>query len=514
MSVSKYQLSAQAARVAAGIYEPPKKPMEISQSAKTKARSKPVRMDVMERPAAEIYAAYKPLPGVIPDNPGVAMDSCLATSAQVSNWAVSQVFHEGQGFFGYHYLAELFQRAEYRHACDIWAEHAVRKWIKLTGGVVDESRQDPTAEKRKLIMDELHRLDVRDIVQEWLVHDGQYGRGQIFLDFDDADKPAELVAPLLIDPAKVNPKRPLKRLKLVEPLWSSPGAYATSNPLRHDFYKPQEWYVFGKRVHASRMLTITSRPVSDMLKPSYAFGGQSLVQIMKPYVDNWLRTRQAVSDMVNIYSVLNLKTDLSSLLSGADASNVYDRAETFVATRDNRGLMLTDKDQEELGSIAVPLGGLHELQAQAQEQLASCARIPLSVYLQITPTGLNATNDGETRNFYADVHSFQEKNMRGPLATIIDLVQLSLFGSIDDRIGFEFLPLWEMSDKDKADIRKVDAETDVAYIAGGIVSNEEVRQRLGSDETSPYYGIDLTDPPPEDPEDDEDVDTTGTENTS
>lgn len=494
-----YKLSPQAAAHAEGrAYLPPRAPMSITPATLAKSKMAPNKpADPLARPAADIFAPYKPLPGVLPDTAEVAMDSCMSLAGSVSQWAVNSLFHEGQGFFGFQYLAELVQRAEYRHACDIWAEHAVRKWIKLTGGVVDENAKDPTEEKRKEIMDELVRLDVRDVVQEWLFHDQAYGRGQIFLDFDDADNPAELARPLLVDGDKVSPERPLKRLTLVEPMWVAPGVYATSNPLRHDFYRPRQWFVFGKQVDASRMLTITSRPVSDMLKPGYSFGGQSLVQLMKPYVDNWLRTRQAVSDMVNIYSVLNLSTDMSTALSGADGAGVYDRADMFVQSRDNRGIMLTDKNMEELKSIAVPLGGLHELQAQAQEQLASVSRIPLSVYLQVTPTGLNATNDGETRNFYADVHSYQEKNVRGPLKLIIDLVQLSLYGSIDPAIGFEFLPLWEMSDKDKADIRKADADADAVYVTNGIVSNDEARQRLSLDETSLYYGVDLSDPAPD-----------------
>jgi len=504
MERNGYKLSRQAALAEAGIREEPRAPMAISEAAKTKARTPAVpRPSPLDMPADKIFAAYQPLDGVLPDNPEMALDACNSMAAQIASWAAQALYHEGQGFFGYQYLAELIQRAEYRHACDIWAEHAVRKWIKVTGGVVDENVKDPTAEKRKQIEAELARLDVRDIFQEWLFHDQAYGRGQIFLDFGDADSRTELESPLLVDPAKVNQKRPLKRLTLVEPMWVSPGVYETSNPLRHDFYRPASWYVFGRRVADSRLLTINSRPVSDMLKPGYSFGGQSLVQLMKPYVDNWLRTRQAVSDMVNIYSVLNLKTDMSSTLSGADGGAVFDRADMFVLTRDNRGIMLTDKNQEELDSIAVPLSGLDALQAQAQEQMASVSRIPLSIYLQVTPTGLNATNDGETRNFYADVHSYQEKNVRGPLKLVIDLIQLSLFGAIDPAIGFEFLPLWEMSDKDRADIRKADAEADVAYVTAGVVSNEETRQRIANDQTSPYYGVDLSDPAPDVEEDDE-----------
>lgn len=490
MEMNGYRLSERAAQAARG--ERPARPkaaMSIAPAAVAAARlggqNDTAALPVLS--GDQIYAPFKFDEAIYPD--GVAMDSCLPPfSGSVSSWAIASALHEGQGFFGYPYLAELMQRAEYRHAAEIWAEHAVRKWIEIKGG----SDAD-----RKAIEEAFTALNVRDVFQRWIFHDHSYGRGQIFLDFGDADNPREVAKPLLMRETKINQNRPLRALTIVEPMWSAPGTYATNNPLRPDFYRPSVWFVYGRTVNATRMLTITSRPVSDMLKPAYAFGGLSLTQMMKPYVDNWLRTRQAVSDMLNSYSVFNLKTDMSSVMGGGAGEDLYRRVDMFNQTRDNRGCMVTDKDEEELQNLAVSLSGLDKLQAQSQEQLASVARIPLSIYLQITPTGLNATSDGETRNFYADVHSYQEKNVRPALQTVLEAVQLSVLGKINPDIKFHFAPLWEMSEVDKAQIRKTDGETDVAYVNSGIVSQEEVRERLSNDEESIYHGVDLTDPPPE-----------------
>jgi Uncharacterized protein conserved in bacteria len=487
MEMNGYKLSERAAMAARGERPaPPKKPMSVSPTALAAARL-PGAGAEPTLPAEQIYAPFKFDPAMYPD--GVAMDSCLPSPVNsVSSWAIASALHEGQGFFGYPYLAELMQRAEYRHAAEIWAEHAVRKWIEIKGG---------TDEQRKKIEEAFTALNVRDVFQKWIFHDHSFGRGQIFLDFGDADNPRETAKRLLVKDTKINESRPLRALTIVEPMWSAPGTYSTNNPLRADFYRPASWFVYGRRGDATRMLTITSRPVSDMLKPAYAFGGLSLTQMMKPYVDNWLRTRQAVSDMLNSYSVFNLKTDMSSVMGGGGGEDLYRRVDMFNQTRDNRGCMVTDKDAEELENLAVSLSGLDKLQAQSQEQLASVARIPLSIYLQITPTGLNATSDGETRNFYADVHSYQEKNVRPALQTVLECVQLSVLGAINPEIKFQFAPLWEMSEVDKAEIRHKDAQVDVAYTNAGIVAQEEVRERLSNDEESIYHGVDLTDPPPE-----------------
>ena len=57
------------------------------------------------------FAPAKPAPGVLPA--GIAMDQAMSPPA-TSGWAESTAYHEGIGFLGYPYLAELAQRAEYR----------------------------------------------------------------------------------------------------------------------------------------------------------------------------------------------------------------------------------------------------------------------------------------------------------------------------------------------------------------------------------------------------------------
>lgn len=442
----------------------------------------------------EVFANARPMPGVLPA--GMAMDSaCPPNSA--GTWGAASIMetmmHEGLTFLGYPYLAQLTQRAEYRHATEIWAEHATRNWIELKG---DDA-------KIKALADELERLGARDAIESTLNLDGHFGRGQIFLDFGDADNPREISRPLKIDKRKINQSRPLRAIKVVEPMWSYPAAYETSNPLAQGFYTPKAWYVYGKTVHASRLLTLIGRPVPDMLKPAYAFGGLSLTQMMKPYVDNWLRTRQSVSDMAHSYSTMVLLTDMDAVLQGGDAGGLFDRVDTYVDMRDNQGVFVADKAREDVKNVAAPISGLDKLQAQAQEQLSSVSRIPLSIYLQITPTGLNASSEGELRSFKEDVKSLQEKKIDPILRTIVNVVQLSLWGEIDEKITYEYVPLWEMSDKEKAEVRKIDAETDQLYEAAGAVSNEEIRDRLRNDESSLYHGgLKGAAPEPEDDEDD------------
>lgn len=444
---------------------------------------------------AETYRIPEPMDGVVPKGAAIAMDSAPGQEAAIS-YALASMAHEGLGFLGYPYLAELSQRAEYRHVASIWAEYATRKWVNLTG---DEK-------KVNAVMREMDRLGIRAIYRRAIELECFFGRMQLHLDFGDWSNPVEQATPLMVSEAKINPKRPLKRVELIEPMWSYPGAYSAQNPLAPDFYKPSSWYVSGNTVHDSRLLTLVSDPMPNMLKPAYAFGGLSVSQKIKPYVDNWLRTRQSASDVVHSFSVMVLKTDLDDVLEGGSGDNVYKRVDIFNKTRDNRGTFVLDKDREDFLNVSAPISGLDKLVAQSLEHISSISGIPLSILLGEVPTGLNASTDGEIRTFYDKVLAYLEKVVAPGFNVLFKVLQLSLFGEIDPDMAYEFESLWEMSDADKAAIRKSDAEADSTYISAGVVSNEEVRERLNDEEGGMYHGRLEGPAPEEEPADDLDAD--------
>lgn len=443
---------------------------------------------------SQAYPVAKP---AYQDTPELAMDDNF--QQQAYGYADCFGVVPGLGFLGYPYLAQLTQRAEFRMISEIRAEEMTRKWIEFqsTGGKADE---DKITELTKALDD----FKVRHIFEHAIMLDGEFGRSQIYIDTGATDDPKELAFPLLIKKAKIG-KGALKGLRVVEPMWSYPQNYNAADPLKGDFYKPSQWSVQGKLVHSTRLLTIVSKPVPDILKAAYAFGGLSLTQIAMPYVDNWIRTRQSVSDLIHSFSMMILMTDMSAMLTGGgdkSAEDFLDRLETYAQCRDNRGMFAIDKDKEDMKNIDVPLSGLDELQAQSQEHMASVSRTPLVKLTGITPSGLNASSDGEIQVYYDSINAGQEKIIREPLTTVVNIVQLHLWGEIDPNITFKFVPLHQLSEKEEAEVRKMDADTDVALVAEGIIDPEEVRKRLAGDKDSPYALIDVEDVPerPEDAE--------------
>jgi hypothetical protein len=168
---------------------------------------------------------------------------------------------------------------------------------------------------------------------------------------------------------------------------------------------------------------------------------------------------------------------------------VVDRAQLFNELRDNLGVMLIDTS-EEFSNVSAQLGSLDALQAQSQEHMASIPGIPLVKLFGISPHGLNASSEGEIRVFYDWIHAFQDVLFRPNLMTIFNIVQLNEFGQIDPDISFDFEPLWSLSEKEVAEVRKTEAETDQLYIDSGVIQPGEARERIAADHDSPYHGLD------------------------
>src|SRR5690242_15854824 len=115
------------------------------------------------------HAPPKLPPGVVPrgtSNP-LSCDSAM----QNYNWMNGGGMWCGLGFPGYQYLSELAQRSEYRAPTETIANEMTRKWIRFQGG--DEK-------KRGELEDAFREFAVRECCRLAVIHDGFFGRGQIY----------------------------------------------------------------------------------------------------------------------------------------------------------------------------------------------------------------------------------------------------------------------------------------------------------------------------------------------
>lgn len=440
------------------------------------------------------------MPGVIPaalpkgDRLVLAMDGGHAETERLAfdnmppaAWGGGAgVLGPGLSFLGFPYLAELVQISEYRIPSEALSTEMTQRWMKLK----NKGKKD-LKDKLAEITERMEHFKIRELFREAALKTEQFGRAHIMINVkgQEDDLPRQ-------NPLTTIEKGALLGFACIEAYWLTPYSWNATQPEKPDFYRPQSWFVLGKKTHNTRLLTFIFREVPDLLKPAYDFAGISMSQLMMPYVNRWLRTAKNVNDLINIFSIVTLSTDLQSLLQ--DPVEFVKRLTAFTQGRDNRGVMVINKTTEELNVNDVSLGSLDKLQAQAQEHMATPARMPLITFFGITPTGLSASSDGEFKARRTYVKGMQEMGFTPHLEVVINLVQMDLYGEINSDITHEWVSLDNPEGKDLADLRKADGERDLAYVEKSVISADEVRDKLRNDPESGYAN--LVGPAPEPPD--------------
>lgn len=461
-----------------------------------------------QKDAPVMLVEPKLMASVVPsgEKPAVAMDSCQS----IYDYASVGVPNFYGTFPGYPVLAAMSQSSDYRAVAETTATEMTREWGRfkiddpdadhgsdLTDTEIEafklKKEDEAAARQNKInqINDAFEEYGVREMVRRAIEVELGMGRAQIYIKLDHIDDSL----PFVTDPRGVK-KGALKGFRLIEPMWSTPSAYNAYDPTEADFYIPNQWFVLGKPVHADRLMTLIMRPVPDILKPAYNFGGISMFQLMKPYVERYQRTADSVAQIVQAFSLTILSTDMSGILANGESdANLWLRAGIFNRFRDNSGMMLLDKESEEISQINTPLTSLPELLTNSQEQMAAPSHTPLVKLTGSTPAGLNASSDGEIRVYYDYLMAQNESNIRPIIKKFSDLIQLDLFGEIDPAITWEFNPLYQLNEKELAETQEINGRNAAQLVTASIVSPQEARKALSKDEQSPFNGIDVDDVP-------------------
>lgn len=428
-----------------------------------------------EQPFA-VFERYEPLPGVIPKEKLEATLAMDSTPYDVLN--SMSIGNEYSGFRGYPILATMSQQVEYANMHTVMADEMTRNWIEVKSTEEGDEFID-------LMEDALEKYDVKRLIHEAVKQDSMFGVAHVYIDVGANKDDVELGKPLFFDPRKI-PKGSLKGLRVVDPTWIYPAMYNTRWPLAPDFYKPQAWFVMGQTVHESRFIDIISRPVPDILKPSYNFGGLSLTQLMEDYVCDWREAKKNVIKILKTLRMRALKTDMDARL--AEPGQFDKRIKLFTQLQDNQGLWALDT-QEDLLHQQTSLSELSNLLSNYQDQMCIPARITNLKLLGNAPAGLNASGEGELETWHETISGMQERDIRRALENIFKIIQLSEFGELKPNIYFEFKPLDEISEKEKAEIAEIRVRTVTTASDSMLVNSEEGRDALSSIEGAGFENL-------------------------
>jgi phage-related protein (TIGR01555 family) len=268
---------------------------------------------------------------------------------------------------------------------------------------------------------------------------------------------------------------------LVLDRWRIAGSGAiVTDPVSHAFGMPEMYTLStGVRVHPSRVVRFDGEPLPWQRFQANGCWNAPVLQHVFDAIRDADASIANVASMMYEATVDVIKIDQFSQYVGTrDGQKTLEKRIAFAGLRKaiNRVLLL-DKSEEH-NRIQNTFAGLDNLLARFQTEVAGASGIPVTRLMGQSPAGLQATGDADIRNYYDAIRARQESDLRPQLEKLLEIIARSEFGSLPENFRFEFNPLWQLSEREQADVERVRAERDRTYIELGVVTEGQVAREL------------------------------------
>ncbi|WGM31487.1 phage portal protein [Brevundimonas sp. NIBR11] len=313
------------------------------------------------------------------------------------------------------------------------------------------------------------RLNVRGRVLEARKKARLFGGAAIYIDLgDDAAQP--------LDVTKVK-QAGIRFLTVFTPRQLVPGEIDT-DPMSEFFGMPKEFTVAGgatgqARIHPSRLTVFYGNdlPDRDITASAFGWGDSVLLAVMSA-------VKQAESASANINSLIyEANVDVVSIeglaeilkMAGGE-DKVRDLLKLNLDAKSNlRALVLDAKNT--YARKAVSFASLPDLMDRFDQHAAGAADIPTTRFMGMSPGGMNSTGESDLRNYYDRVSAGQTLEMGPAMMRFDEALIRSATGMRDEVIHYEWNPLWQLGETEKATIFKTKADA-ARTIAGTGGSSE------------------------------------------
>lgn len=247
----------------------------------------------------------------------------------------------------------------------------------------------------------------------------------------------------------------------------SPGDIDTDP--ESDYYDKPSMYTLttsnslGVNIHPSRLVIFSGDTNPDEeLMPNISgrgWGDPVLVATMQA-IKNADATAANVASLVFEAKVDVVKVpDLMSSLADPEYRNrLLERFQLANVAKGVNGMLLLD-NEEEYEQKSASFATLPDVLDRFLQMVAGAADIPLTRLLGQSPAGMNATGEGDLRNYYDRIQAIQNTELSPAMIKLTEVIIRSATGDRNEDIHYIWAPLWQLSDTERATLGKTTADT-------------------------------------------------------
>lgn len=428
---------------------------------------------------------------ITPDTPsGVAMDAVCSTGKLNNAYNICNPVNDviythfaTQGFIGFQACSILCQNWLINKACMIPAKDAIRPAYDLSYVTTKEGEEIDKDFITEIIdeSNDLKGFNIKSVCSIFGQKKRQFGQVLAFPIVDGAD----YTLPFNMDSIKPNT---YKGMTVVDPVWYVPilDEEAVGDPSSLRYMKPTYFQLpDGKKIHHSWCIFGVNGDVSDILKPTYRFGGYPIPQLIYERVYCAEKTANEAHMLAQSKRLLIADINVKSYM--ANPQNTVNELEALAQFRDNWGVM-TKRPGDSVQQIDTSLTDLDEVIMTQYQLVAAASCVPATKLLETQPKGFNSTGDYEDDQYKLTLVEIQNADYIPILDFHYALLSKSKYDIVRD-YTITFKEIDTPTELERAQINNTIATTAATYIQAGVISPDEVRDTLIKDPNSGYNDI-------------------------
>lgn len=374
---------------------------------------------------------------------------------------------------------------------DVVADDMTRTWINLD--IDDDKTTDKDNENRKELNMFLDRIHCQAKFNEAIKWARLYRGAVVYMGIVDGQTPDK---PL--NPKSIKEFGPMRVISAPE-IDIGMTKYQT-DPTKPGYGDPVVLYcqVFVVEtsnyipIHVSRLIFFRGKRVpigvtrSDQQRRMW---GVSILQAVNEALKKYGIAHQAAINLLFDVAIGKWKlANLAEMLSEGHEKELLARMEIIDLQKSMlRGVFLDASQDEDYVRDQLNLSGLEKILERFEYVVCGVSGIPQTRLFGTTPAGLSPNDNTGLTTYYDMVDAQRETDLAPAIQQIIDIWRI--WQKVPEEMTWDFNELQRLTDKESAEIRKFDAETEKlkaetnkTYIDAGVVTADEVRVLVYGDE--------------------------------
>lgn len=355
---------------------------------------------------------------------------------------------------------------------DIPIDDATRKWRTLL--ISDAEKKDEIEE----LLKEHNVKAITNLAFKWA---RVFGGAVIIavIDGEDQEEP--------LDVERIRPDS-LKNFIVLDRYNIYPD-HIERNILSPNFGEPEYYTVArgGQRIHHSRLFKIFGDRKTLIETEQQNYWGNSIYTTLWDPISDSQTVSQTIQDLIYEANVDVYRIDgLNAMVAEGNDDLVVKRLQIASDMKSVIHGIAIDKE-DEYDKKNNSFEKLPEIDDRFIQKVAGASNIPVTRLLGISPAGQNATGESDMLNYYDNIQSLQENDLRPAIDWMDSIVLQSAQQDVDD-FEYDFLPLKQLTEQEQAEVDSKNASRDQAYLDADVIKPSDVVAQLAENGT--YITID------------------------